>query len=1018
MEEELLEAFDAFFSNQAELTKQAENYFINQINENPMFYEILFYGFNNSSEQSHKVLSLILLKYLVKNNFPIIVPNFDNFSQLLVSSIEYTENKIIFRYQAEIICKIASKMDEAWDDFPNYLSLFRNASNLLPLCVFLYNSCLNDTNVYTKYSDLLDELNPELILNGLQYEDNEIQVLSTNHFTRAILKYHDESKLSQYQEHYNLVCQIAEKSINIEFRNFMEFWHYITSIKTKNSKPFFELARNFLQLEELDQSRRLILFQIIIKNFIFINHDELDSVINEYFNCQLSIDYIDYKGKIFTYLSHVNPDQTYELFKNLLLNFLSSDDDSKEFVGIVNLHSLVKTYIKHISSDVSVFIDLSMRIALKSTDHFKYMAKFLTFFLDYHRLSNEDSEKVANVILEVIVNQPNVFFLYQSLKISKKMGPNPIFFDKLVEIFESVQSESFHYYFSILLHVHSTENSMASDKYETFFKFIVSIFGQSCEKVDELAAQLRSLKENEEEEEENQVEAEGGDDDDEVDVKGEISSQLFDFVLIRGCSANLIWLLSFYNPLFLGEFVDQVVEKFVDLLNLDDEFYLCQIDSDEYMVLKDVKDDFSFVFNQTKYVMIDKIRSCYDDISNGQDIDDLCCILYEIDLGDSPGIEIILDNFDNIFHWFDHDIKLSLEEISKNMNEVIIPLSKVIYKIPQIEIHQNFFMYIKKMFRYTIYSNELLMQLTQIIQRIVKPKRISFNQSNEWYLELCKELNSFIFDTIIPSIIENDFYLCFKTLANLMMFFVYTENENGHRFLVESVLPFYEKYHESSEIDLLILFSKMIDNNYSTEEEINIMIQLINNIIERGNIYFDSRSELINLLTKISKLNSEVISQYFQFVLDLFIEIKDDAIISNTKISCSYFLFFTFNKNPDDYQAIFQLIPEILSVFPCKKIINVFYEEIKTFIENSKDSFTKEIFEALISALSRYLSYQNNAFLIFKFNEDSNGELIELFKKIIEFYCNEFKIENVEELIKLILPEQQYAVQYILSLFQ
>lgn len=76
----------------------------------------------------------------------------------------------------------------------------------------------------------------------------------------------------------------------------------------------------------------------------------------------------------------------------------------------------------------------------------------------------------------------------------------------------------------------------------------------------------------------------------------------------------------------------------------------------------------------------------------------------------------------------------------------------------------------------------------------------------------------------------------------------------------------------------------------------------------------------------------------------------------------------------------------------------MFYEEIKTFVENSKDLFTKEIFEALIAAFSRYLSYQNNSFLIFKFNEEYNGELIELFKKIIEFYCNEFEIENVEEL--------------------
>lgn len=59
---------------------------------------------------------------------------------------------------------------------------------------------------------------------------------------------------------------------------------------------------------------------------------------------------------------------------------------------------------------------------------------------------------------------------------------------------------------------------------------------------------------------------------------------------------------------------------------------------------------------------------------------------------------------------------------------------------------------------------------------------------------------------------------------------------------------------------------------------------------------------------------------------------------------------------------------------------------MKIFIDRNENSFSKDVYELFIITFTRYLSYQENAPFVFKFNIDLHNELIEIFGKLLEIY--------------------------------
>lgn len=94
------------------------------------------------------------------------------------------------------------------------------------------------------------------------------------------------------------------------------------------------------------------------------------------------------------------------------------------------------------------------------------------------------------------------------------------------------------------------------------------------------------------------------------------------------------------------------------------------------------------------------------------------------------------------------------------------------------------------------------------------------------------------------------------------------------------------------------------------------------------------------------------------------------------------------------------------------------FEEIKQLVINNCEEFDKDLYEILIRTFACYLSYQNNALNVFHLSQAYNDELIAIFGKLFDTFCECCEIENQEQFINELLPDQPIATQYIWSLKQ
>lgn len=135
---------------------------------------------------------------------------------------------------------------------------------------------------------------------------------------------------------------------------------------------------------------------------------------------------------------------------------------------------------------------------------------------------------------------------------------------------------------------------------------------------------------------------------------------------------------------------------------------------------------------------------------------------------------------------------------------------------------------------------------------------------------------------------------------------------------------------------------------------------------------------------------------------------------------CAYFLLLTFSQNPEKYNdVIMPIISDILNVFPITKSKKTehFWIEMKSFIEICKDSMTKEIVESLIGCMTKYLSYQNFANIIFSVSDDEHNLIIRCYEEMIKCYIAEFPEITFEDILTRFLLHQPTSIQFISSLY-
>ena len=228
--EKIIEAFDNLLSNDKNRWKQAHYFLYKEVLHNPKYIIYLKKIYMTKKNSQHKILSLIMIKNIVINCFKIfgIEKNIQRFCEIIEEMIQYSLdspdinsniNSLIYYFNFleaivnQFSLSITKETKEVWGGIDHFLVFYRTDSRLIPFCINLYlSSCQND--LYSEYLKFQEEINPEIIFCGLQFDDIETQLNSIEIFSR-IFKNVDEGIITTYQDHFEVIYQIAGYSFEI-----------------------------------------------------------------------------------------------------------------------------------------------------------------------------------------------------------------------------------------------------------------------------------------------------------------------------------------------------------------------------------------------------------------------------------------------------------------------------------------------------------------------------------------------------------------------------------------------------------------------------------------------------------------------------------------------------------------------------------------------------------------------------------------------------------------------------------
>ena len=503
---ELINVFDGFLSEDNDVRHQTESFLIDQIDNNPTFYVDLFQLYSELNASLYKKLDLILIKSIVKRNFAAIQKNFQEFCQLITNLIFNTSDIYSLKMLSDIIYHLShdyvikSQQKEIWEEYTEYLVLYRSQNDLFPFCIHLLKLSMIDKQFYSVYQTFLDEIIPEIIFLGLQHDNVEIKLISTVIFVK-ISKKVEANFLDTYQSHYNLICQIAGNSLKMNEDHFYRFWTYLFKIDNQISAPLFEIAYSILTTESLQPNNRNAILRFIIQRSELINPDDIEDIIVCYFRTLYEIEELDDTTFIFKNLTKID-EKSYEIFKILLCEFLSNEDEKLQYIGFSFLPSFFEVFQKASINDISEILPIAFTAASKSEENIKNFLLFLKLFLNNDTINLDDSLTTIDFLINVITDCSDINIQHLAFEVCKSLPKNPVFFEKMIGIYENIQPDSFAFYFSILIHFYRVESCINMDKYEPFLTFLIGIFNESTEKVSELK---ELYQQNEEEDDDDEL---------------------------------------------------------------------------------------------------------------------------------------------------------------------------------------------------------------------------------------------------------------------------------------------------------------------------------------------------------------------------------------------------------------------------------------------------------------------------------------------------------------------------------
>lgn len=995
--EEVREDFILFLSLDPDIRKKTFQKLIQGIYANPELLFEFFKIYNRSTNITKKQACLIIFNYTSRSCFQNILSNFQLFSQNLLFSIQHTRDQVLLRSFSDVVYQCVTKYPDFWTDFQYYTTLFQTDPVYTTFCLNLNLAVFANDNVRPAYKRIVDQVQSAVITAAFQCDDIESQLEATrifNFLTKSLKKEEDLS--IEIRNQAKLLYSIAEKSITMKEEEFNDFWESNQRLNAYLSKPFYNLVRSLLTENDskLSAKSKSILYMFIIEHCEHLPKEDLDSFIHDFFEAQTQIEKVDDSGKLFSISEKYDEDYIYPLFEKNLISLFTSSDFKKQNVAIVYVSSFFFNASFDMSRTFSNFKDYVLKVSMNSIENIK---STITFFINFFCLNTpcfSDSVVVFDFFFKVFMNCPQMDIQSHLYEGFHQLSPSSFLFNKLFDAYSDVPRSSLALFYCSLIHFNPTENNLNNVKYDKFVESTLSNIHLCLEKIAEINSYLLNIQ-------------------DEGQKHKRIEYQ--DNVMILASGINVVLHFESQNPLKYGKYKEELIKHFI--INVIGNDLIFDI-FDGLSLMRTILTDFTFVirFSGNAYELLNP----YYDIISKSSYKDYLMSFFIVERG--IPCEFTTETLRHFSELLNGSMKneIPTDTFIQASIQIIEELSKWLYIFDHRTLHLSYMKFLQISFTKALSSPQLFSILCYELCSICSEKKAGYNKDKKWYSQIIAIANKLavhaieeLFPKMQPFFLKDTFSI-FYPLTKL---FIFSKNDYVHKFFKKIMIPYYRKYPESISTDVFMSIIKMLTFNYVTNEELIEITEIINDYFKKDSVYQNSNNGVSLIIYCLTKYKPEIARQYLQVFLVHFKEYLQHniSIYGNT---CSLVLLSIFNQDPEEFKVIAPFLGDIFAMFPIsdKILMRLFFNELVIFIDNFLDDLPKDIFEAVLHLLIKYLSYQKNAHLFYYMSKSQNEILVNMFRKLMNQYCQKIPEIDPNNYIADALPDMPYSIQYIQSL--
>lgn len=978
----------SFLSSDNDIRNGAKSFLIEHIMKNPDFFIILFQLYNNSEVQVIKKLSLILIKCIISMNFQILEPKFQIFSENLEKSLLSSTDTLMQKLFVGIVFELALKIGSPWPDFAKYLMFYTNG-NYLHFSILLFRTCILSPEINEKYGEILNQVQPQLTLAGINSPDLDVAIMSSYLFVKCS----KGNLIENYQAFIGPILTLAQNSLNFSENQFNSFWSAILNINAEVSEPLFNMAKKFIAQNDrpLSGSSKMVLYRFLFTHSQFIQISEVQNYINGFITAQIEYEDIDHTGLVFTAMYKKDVKLTFSIFLKVFESLLSSGNPRQECAALEMIGTFTFIYKSEIMNHIEAIVNTILQIAPKSRENMHASINSLKNMLEM--VGFQTIAKLFEFFFRAMFNCPFSELQSDALECFRPLDANPVFFNLMIDSFASIQPELYPLFFSCLAFQYTVDVNLANVKYEGFIDLVINIFVQTSKQVVQ-ATNNFTLGIN------------------------EINQELVLSLLIHcGSAANLLLYFSFYNPGKLNGMIPVIIKNHLCMAKYIE---LCELSESGNYGIMNVFDDFSIYCNLQKKVIFNFLHPFYNEIVTSPFITNEILIIFIENIGmDCSAANDLVEDFIEKANYIN---KMCIDQIAFFVIDTLPSIAKIMYKIPKKELYQSFFFFLLKALNFAMNAG-ILYPWCQSLKNIARPKAIRHNQNVPWFPGLVQKTVAIAAKVCTEIVPKYDKLMQIQTFAanvELMQIFINAKSIFGHEYFAKVVVPIYKSSPEATEDKILEIVEKMLIEDYCTQEEFVFITNLAFEIVKRQGNSQKALCAIFGVIYYLPKKDPKIANIFVKIASDLFAASLNDPSQIDPRCVYALFLLECINISPQEFIYLANFLPQIFAVFPIseKYTMSFFVDEMFVFIDMQLNGLPREIVEPIFAAIVRYFGMQEYAKFIFKIDDAKHAKLLKALTVVMGRYGALVPNFDVASTIAAFLPEQPRSVQYVLSLIQ